>query len=606
MNLRKISIVAAVLLLTACVSTDPGLDRTEPGAELFARAERSFRSGSYRKAMIQYDDYLSQFPTGPQASIAIFRKGEIHHRWRDYATSRQYYERVVDEYARSRFVSSAMLGILQTLYDERRYREIIQKADVFLRNSEGLERSAPVFTILGDAYAALDSPANAVYFYAKAHEQSAVPGNQDSLSRRMKAAVNKLSTAEILALSERVTDSAAQGYLIYALGMKAVDEKRYDDAVRTLSQFIAVAPEHEYAAEARRMLQDLEGVTGVMSGRHTLGCLLPLTGAYAHYGNKALQGIELALNHAGLGEAIDIRIEDTASDSNRAADAVLEMARENVTAIIGPINTAKAAALKAQDAQIPIVVLTQKPDITKIGDYVFRNFMTPQMQVQALVTYAMQMMGIQKFAILHPREKYGQVFLEAFQRELQAYAGKLVTVQSYGVKDSDFSAVIGRLRRHGDIEALFIPDGADKAGLIIPQLTYHGFSNVQLLGTNLWHSEKLIRTAGRFAQGAIFTDIFYSASPSPEVQVFVRNFRTRFGESPGFIEALAYDTTLMIIEALHAAKGGGGPAVRRSISQIRHFTGATGETRFDDTGDAVKKLQILKIEGSRFEAAGVW
>jgi len=607
MNIRAIPVVAVALLLVACVSTDFGVDHAEPGTELFDRAERSFRSGSYRKALVQYDDYLSQFPAGPQASNALFRKGEIHHRWRDYATSRKYYQRVIDQYAGSRSVSSAMVGILQTLYDERRYREVIRQADAFLRHPEGLEQSAPVSMILGDTYMALESPANAVYFYAKTHEQSAVPKNQRNISRRMKAAVKKLSIAEILALSERVTDPAVRGYLIYALGMREFDEKRFDDAARTFSQFIAVAPEHEYVAEARRMLQDLEGVAGVVNSHHTVvGCLLPLTGAYAHYGNKALRAIQLALNHAALGEGIEIRIEDTASDSKRAAAAVLEMARENVAAIIGPINTANAAALKAQEARIPIVVLTQKPDITKIGNYVFRNFLTPQMQVQALVTYAIQVMGIQRFAILHPREKYGEVFLETFRHALQVHDGELVTVQSYGVKDLDFSTVIGRLQRYGDIEALFIPDGPEKVGLIIPQLTYHGFSNIQLLGTNLWNSEKLLRSAGRFAQGAVFPEIFHSASSSPEVQAFVGSFTARFGEPPSFIEALAYDTTLMIIEALHAAEGGGRPAVQRSLSQIQQFTGVTGSTQFDETGDAVKRLQLLRIEGDHFEPTGVW
>ena len=103
-----------------------------------------------------------------------------------------------------------------------------------------------------------------------------------------------------------------------------------------------------------------------------------------------------------------------------------------------------------------------------------------------------------------------------------------------------------------------------------------------------------------------FPEVFYPDSPQPEVQKFVRSYTDRYGEAPGFIEALAYDTAMMLIETVPAADQGGRPAVRDALSRIQFFRGVTGATEFDETGEAVKKLELLKIQGDQFETLGFW
>lgn len=607
MNLKRILVVAAVLALASCAPAYVGNDGAEPGAELFARAERNYRAGAYREALKIYNEYLTAFPSGIEAPTALFREAEIYRAWKDYRNARTYYQHLIDHYGGSHLVSEAIAGILRTLYDEKRHREVIQQADAFFKRPGGVERPAGVFVVLGDTYMALKSPANAVYFYAKALER--VPAAEGkTISPRLKSAVASLSVSDILELSERVTDARTRGYLIYALGVKEAEEKRYADASRTLSQFIEGYPEHEYSGDAKRMLKQLSSrpVSGSGGGPYVIGCLLPLTGSYGSFGKKALRAVQLAVGEAGPEGPFRILVKDTRSDATRAAEAVAEMARENVTAIIGPIISAPAAAPKAQAAGIPIIVLTQKPDITRTGEYVFRNFLTPQMQARSLVTHAMEVMGLRRFAILYPREKYGTVFLETFTREVKAQGGELAASQSYGVKTTDFSAPIQRLRQYSGIDALFIPEGPEKSILILPQLASQGLSEVQLLGTNLWNSEKLIRSGGRYAQGAVFPEIFFPDSPQPEVQGFVRSYTDRYGEPPGFIEALAYDAAMMLMETVPAAERGGRAAVREALSRIQLLRGVTGATEFDETGDAVKKLELLKINGDHVEPLGFW
>jgi ABC-type branched-subunit amino acid transport system substrate-binding protein len=599
-------ILAAALMLAACQTTYTGVDPAEPGADLFARAERSYRSGAYRKALADYDAYLAQHPSGLRAPTVLFRQGEIRRIWKDYRAARERYQTLIDTYGGSDLAPRAMVGFLQTLFEEAEYREVIRHADAFLRRPGGVDRPVGIFVVLGDTYMALDSPANAVYFYARANALLS-PAKDANLVLRIKAAVQKLSVGEILALSERVTDPSTRGYLLYALGGKEAEEGRYGDAARTFSQFVDAFPNHEHVDDARRRLMALdEGEASAPSGGRVIGCLLPLSGAYERYGKKALRAIELALAQAAPAGDVRLIVKDSGSDEGRARTAVLEMAREGAAAVIGPIVTAEAAAAEAQAARVPIVLLTQKPDVTQIGDYVFRNFMTPRMQARSLVSYAVQMHAARGFAILYPQEKYGTVFHEIFRSEVAAQGGMLVAAQSYPVHQSDFSGPIKRLLATGGIDALFIPDGPDNAGLIIPQLKYHGLPDALLLGTNLWNDAKLIRAAGRFAQGAVFPEIFYPESTSPGVQHFVQEYTAYYNEAPGFIDALAYDTTWMVVESSRMAGGGGRPAVRDALHRLEFLQGATGATTFDANGEAMKQLELLTISGDHFEGVGAW
>jgi hypothetical protein len=151
-----------------------------------------------------------------------------------------------------------------------------------------------------------------------------------------------------------------------------------------------------------------------------------------------------------------------------------------------------------------------------------------------------------------------------------------------------------------DFDVIFIPDAPNKAGLIIPQLAFYDIEDVYLFGTNLWHSKKLIKMARHYAQNAILADGFYSESTLKVVKNFVESFEKTYGEKPGFIEAVAFDTARILFKMV------GRPDIRLrtklkdELMNFRDFEGASGRTSFDDRGEAWKKLYLLKIKGDKF------
>jgi len=624
----RIIILISVVFFLACgpkqkVSVLPA--KAGPGDELFSRAEKMFQAKSYSKALDIYYEYISRFPDRPLVDDALMRIGAIYTAIEEYEKARNIYKHLIAEHPSSSYVIDARVEILATYYNQGKYKEVFENASDILKDTHTRIHLVKTNFILGNTYLAIGFPLDALAFYIKAYNRSK-DSEKENIVVKLKEAIGLMGSADIKSLLQRLKkDEMIVGYLMFRLGMNNIDEEKYDEAIQVLSEFIKRFPDHESAQTAEILIEEL-GKKSVYS-RYTLGCILPLSGRYKVYGNKALKGIELALsqlNSEGDHPPLKIIVKDTESDPVTTALAVVDLFNEHVAAIIGPIIAAESAALEAQDRGIPIITLTQKDNITNIGDYVFTNFFTPRMQVKAIVSFAFEVLGLNRFAILYPDENYGKTFMNLFWDEVIAHGGKVTGIESYNSAQTDFSDTIKKLvglyyempkdlqettipiegdekpKAIIDFDAVFIPDAPEKAGLIIPQLVFHDIDNIHLFGTNLWHSDKLIEMTRQYVQGAIMTDGFFAESDAIKVRDFVGIFELTYGEKPGFIEAVAYDTAIILLQMLSRSDIFFRNTLRDELMKLENFEGVTGLTSFNKDGDVRKKLYLLQIRGDHF------
>jgi branched-chain amino acid transport system substrate-binding protein len=640
-----------------------------PGEELFSKAEKLFQAKSYQQARMAYNEYLARFPDGPLAGGAFLKIGTIHAALGSPSKARDVYQQLITEYPGSSFAQDARVEILISYYNEGMYSEVIEQAADFLKGTVPRVSYLRTHLLLGDTYLAMGSAVDAVTNYVLAYKK-AKDSEKKGVISRLEEAVAQLDSEEFIFLLNRTEDGFPAGYLLYQLGLNHLEEEEYEYAERVLSIFIENFPGHAKRQQAQALLEAISEKS--VYSRYTIGCLLPFSGRYGAYGNRALKGVELALNRfssQNADHAIKIIFKDTGSDPDKAAEAVKELFKENVAAIIGPLVTAETAGVEAQHSGIPIITLTQKEDITQIGDYVFRNFFTPTMQVKTILSFAVESLGLKRFAILYPDENYGTTFMNLFWDEVLAHGGRIVGVESYNSAHTDFADPIKKLvglyyevpedliaemnqayedendldlignfidmdfqfaydtndndqteelvqEPNGeqiketdqeeepepiiDFDAVFIPDAPTKSGLIIPQLAYYDVQDTYLFGTNLWHSDSLIEMSRQYAQGAILTDGFFAQSDSANVKDFVKDFRKTYGENPGFIEAIAYDTAMILFEMVSRPEIRYRSALKKGLMQLINYEGVTGLTSFDSNGEVRKKLFLLQIKGRGF------
>jgi branched-chain amino acid transport system substrate-binding protein len=630
-------LLAVFLLLTGLVACAKKPIVTEEeikaarGDTLFLKAENSFEEGADDEAMALYRDYLQMYPESPLVPAVLMKLGEIETAQGDYPGAQKSYTRVVCEHPDSRFAPRAQLAVLFLIFAEEQYFAALEYADTIDDNKLDPEGRAKKYHLVGDSYRF----AGEFSISAEVYLQLYLMGSEDekeAVVQKVTVVMTEMTAEEAAGLVDGLDIPELRGLLTLQLAEKYVADDRLDEAFATLSTFVRDYPDDDRVAEAFLLIDSFHAAS--LYNHHTIGCLLPLSGRYESFGNKALRGVELALGRfvdSHPNTEVTLVVRDTAADPLKAVDAFRELvAEEQVAAVIGPLVTAPAVALEAQREGVPIITFTQKKGVVDTGDYVFRNYLTPEMQVKALLSHAFDHRDYHRFAILYPRERYGETFMNLFWNEVVERGGEVVGVESYGVDQSDFADAIKKLvglhyelpkelepeilpedgdpRQDGalepepivDFDAVFIPDGPEKGGLILPQLVYYDVLDMGIYGTNLWHSDKLVEISEGYGQGAVMPDLFFSGSDKPVVVQFVRDFESIYGESPGALAAVAYDTALILFETVSRPEIQFRSGVKHGLVDLPEFSGVTGSTGFDAGGEARKELFLLEIAGKQF------
>jgi len=402
------------------------------------------------------------------------------------------------------------------------------------------------------------------------------------------------------------------------LGWRALAADQKELAQEWASAAMAAPAGFAYREEALSLLSQLTDPTQL---QRAIGVLLPLSGRYAAFGQRVQRGMELAQETFRPHIPVRFIFRDTAGDETVAAQQVAELAiSDRVMGVAGPLvgNAALGATRRANQERTPLLTMSQKKGLAASSLYTFRNSLTPQLQVRALIDYAMEERGFSQFGIMSPQTRQGENFAAIFREEVIRRGGEVLAEQSYLTDQTDFRYQVRLLQgldpnapdeevptdpdaikeeeEPPPFEALFIPDYADRISLIAPQLAFYGLEGVQLLGANGWNDAELPRLTRQFTEGAVFTDGFFLHSEYPFVQEFVENYFNRYGEEPTILEAQGYDTAGIMLTLLNDSRVRSREDLRRALAQLQNYPGVTGATRFDFIGEADKILFLLQVQ----------
>lgn len=465
-----------------------------------------------------------------------------------------------------------------------------------------------------------------------------------------------------------------------------------DMAARYLQRY----PRGRYAKQAAALQQAL--ASRVVTEPKSIGVLLPLSGDYNAYGKRALTAMKIGFGvtvkadepppepelDPTTGEPVvrkkkevkleetfttasglKIIVKDTAGDGAKAAAQVRELVeKDHVIAIIGDIllDTSLPAALAAEDAGVPLLNLSRREGVPEAGPWSFRLALTAKKQANALVTLAVEGIGMKRFAIMYPKHAFGVELMNELWDALDKRQVEVTAVESYAHDQTTFTAeaksLVGRgmagssevaqcrgeasgidneYRRKKamegcgdlakpivDFEALFIPDSYRNVSFVIPALVaedvlvtkdrrtveaYRKTTNntsirpVQLLGVSMWNDPELGKRLGRQIDGAIFVDGFDAQDGTPGVQKFLKAFEEAHRGKPQLVEAQAHDGAALVSALLSGAAGAKTrDALRAALAATKDFPGVTGLIRFDEQGDSATTPHFFQVDGDRIES----
>ncbi|MBF0449727.1 MAG: penicillin-binding protein activator [Candidatus Magnetomorum sp.] len=609
---------------TVSIPTEPPKPSIDFESATFQKAEELYQARSYAEAVDMYLKYLSRATNDTNKDKALMKIGSIYTIQGKFDQATTVYQQLIEGFPGSIFASRAQLGLIYNDYNQKQYEKALERIDPAFKLTHESDHSR-LYLLKGDILLALDKAQESVVAYASAFEIAAL-NELPVVITRVKQSISILTSDELQYL---INIYQGRFPLVYMLFQQAQMSIKADDSKAALSILNSIVdhyPDHEMIPTIQEQIQAIE--KGEVFESYTIGCLLPLSGKFKQFGQLALNGALFAHSQfSGLQNVypVQLKVQDSGETIEDAVIAFQKLMEENVKAIIGPITSdqAEAVALSANASQVPIILLTSREGITRNMPFVFRNFITQELQVRAMLSYAMDELGLRDFAILYPDDPYGQSYMDTFWNVVIEKGGIVRAVNTYNNQQTDFAEPIQKMVgkffvRPGtnkwnqkkvkpivDFDALFIPDKPDKVGMIAPQLQFHDINKIQLLGTNLWHSDRLIEISKWYVQNAVFPDLFFNKSQQPNVQQFVSSYESTFEKQPTLWEAITYDSTMMVFELLNTGNIQSPTQLKDALLHMNEYKGVTGITRFNDEGEGQKKLYLLKLNGDSFDEIGL-
>ena len=336
-----------------------------------------------------------------------------------------------------------------------------------------------------------------------------------------------------------------------------------------------------------------------------------MTGSEATFGQSTHNGIMLAVeefNAAGglNGRQVELKSYDTQGKSQEAGTVVTRLITEDkVVAVLGEVasSLSLAGGRVAQQFGVPMISPSStNPQVTQIGDMVFRVCFIDPYQGYVVAKFASENLKRTKVAVLYDQgQAYSKGLKDDFRKAFEALGGQIVTEQAYTGGDQDFSAQLGNIKAASP-EAIFVPGYYTDVGNIALQARKLGIT-ATLLGGDGWDSPKLTEIGGAAIEDSYFSNHYSHEEQRPEVQGFVQKFQAKYGVVPDGLAAMGYDAARLLFDAMKRSPSLGGKDLAAAIAQTKGFAGVTGSITIDAERNARKPAVVLQVKGGKYAFA---
>lgn len=317
----------------------------------------------------------------------------------------------------------------------------------------------------------------------------------------------------------------------------------------------------------------------------------------------SIQGVRWAveaLNHRGgiNGRQVELLELDNASTPIGSKLAAEKAVAANAVSIIGPAYSshASAAARVAQKHAIPMITnVATDPEVTRVGDFIFRVCFTDTFQGRILAQFARRELDLDKAVILvNANSDYSLSLSRAFSRYYKEMGGHQPKIFYYKDRQDTFDTLIKEVKQAGP-DLIFIP-GYLESALIVKELSEAGVE-ATMLGADGWDIDTFGKRGGNSIQSGFFTTHWVGEVQNLKSREFYRLHAGQQYTSASSV--LAYDAVMLVADAIDRAGIAEPRAVRRALADTVRFEGITGRISLDAYGDPIKPAVIMQIVKGR-------
>ena len=450
--------------------------------------------------------------------------------------------------------------------------------------------------------------------------------------------VQNLSDSEIQKLQKEDRFSGIYDLLLFRQAQNLVKDKKFRKALIQFKELLNYT--HQNAQEEERIQGYIQALkTRTQVNVKTIGAVLPLTGVHERIGIRCLNGLQLGL---GLYDDKPSDFQLAVVDSKASSHFIRESMRKIVfqhkaIGVVGGVVSQAASALSslAQDFMIPIILLSQKSNLTDGKSFVFQNAVSSKYIIQSLVNVLMDKQGHKDFAILYPNDPFGVGYANLFWDYVNLKGGRVVGVQTYKPGEVDFTDSVKRLtgtyyfedrdeeyREHlktwfskkrikrnrkqlknllppiVDFSVLFIPDSIKVLHHIVPYMAFQNIKGVTLAGPGLWNSPRLLKQKKEQIEGAVFADALIVPHPRFKTSDFFIKFQEVFKYEPGLFEFLSYQSALALRQVIADGKKSR-EGVKEGLMQLKGLDSPIGPIQISENREFVYPITNFSVKNKQ-------
>lgn len=337
-----------------------------------------------------------------------------------------------------------------------------------------------------------------------------------------------------------------------------------------------------------------------------IGMTVPMTGPGAEIGHLQTEGAKIGIdkiNAAGgvLGKKLELIVEDDQTTNPGIVLAFSRLVnRGDLVAILSSLRSTQVNAISgdARKAGLPVFFGGTDPTLTNSGNpWFFRARPNDVFSAKVIADFGVNHLKKQKWALLHSTDAFGTNGVKALIEQLKPLGVTPVLVQGFNNGQADLTPVVLAVRQSGaDIIATYTPFEND-VGVLARQLKQFGVQ-AAWIGSASVASTTAMQLAGPALYGT-YAVADFNAEANPQAKAYFVEFSKKVGRAPDYSSAWAYDSILLIAEAIKQAGGTSPDKVRAALLAIKGFPGAEGDYTFDQNGDGLRSYNVVKNDGGK-------
>ncbi len=337
-----------------------------------------------------------------------------------------------------------------------------------------------------------------------------------------------------------------------------------------------------------------------------IAACLPISGKGARTGLANRQGIEIALEEFRtkgllLGKKVQVDYYDSRSNPFDAEKACEKIVKSQAVAVIGPnwSGHVQKCAPMFQKNKIPMIAtLASRPDLTKIGDYIFRMCFTDSVQGAIMARFALgNLKAKTALVVLEEESAFTRSLSTEFEKAFKEGGGQLKVVRFTKrqlERQEGLDKLINEMKAYKS-QVIYLPSYHPTAGPIIKMAGKAGVTGTYLSGDGWGRGDILFLSGEKYVIGAYSTVNWHPTQTDDKSLEFILRFAKKYKNAPYQASAISYDATSILLQSIQKAGSIDGVRIRNALA-VATYNGVTGNNiRFNPNGDPIKPGIIQKI-----------